>query len=85
MMTVVTPLSMKIASLLDGCFSVKEIEHSTTLAFVANFTAPVVGIVNEGDGSTTSHLRRPYLVLGLYHCHLLQTAYIGHWLVSCYE
>ena len=56
MMTVVTPLSMKIASLLDECFSVKETKLSTTLAFVANFTAPVVGIVNVGGGSATSHL-----------------------------
>ena len=57
MMTVVTPLSMKIASFLNGCFSVKETKLSTTLAFVANFTAPVVGIVNQGGGSATSHLR----------------------------
>ena len=59
MMTVVTPLSMKIALLLDGYFSVKETKLSTTLAFVANFTARalVVGIVNEGSGSATSHLR----------------------------
>ena len=48
---------MKIASLLDGYFSVKETKLYTTLAFVANFTAPVVGIVNEGSGSATSHLR----------------------------
>ena len=57
MMTFVTPLSMKIALLLDGYFSVKETKLSTTLAFVANFTALVVGIVNEGSGSATSHLR----------------------------
>ena len=56
-MTVVTTLSVKIASLLDGCFSVKETKLSTTIAFVANFTAPVVGIVNKGGGSATSHLR----------------------------
>ena len=58
MMTVVTPLSMKIASLLDGCFSVKETKLSTTLAFVANFTAPLVGIVNEGGGSATSPFKK---------------------------
>ena len=57
MMTVFTPLSMKIASLLDGCFSVKETKLSTTLAFVANLTASVVSIVNECGGSATYHLR----------------------------
>ena len=57
MMTVVTPLSIKLASLLDGCFSVKETKLSSMLAFVANFTAPVVGIVYEGGGSATFHLK----------------------------